>query len=310
VSSEQQEQVDQEPHGARRTQLAHMTESGWRRFWNRGGWWKALLVIAVYYGLYQLAGWLIGLAFGGLIDKHDFFANGLSTFIAVGAPIVVGSILLIVFALSLGWLKELFGPQPIRGSWWMWIGVVVVVLFNVLRFVSADYPGWDAGAVVAVLISGLFIGFAEEVLTRGFAVNLLRRGGYGERSVMLLSSLLFAAMHSGNIFSGQSPLAVGFTVVYTFAFGLVMYTALRVTGNLIWPILLHASTDPSLFLLTGGVDATGGSLHPGPLAGVAGLGNIVVMIVALIPLIFVRGRVDREAAYGLTPPPVKLSAEK
>ena len=27
-----------------------------------------------------------------------------------------------------------------------------------------------------------------------------------------------------------------------------MYLALRVTGNLIWPILLHATTDPTLFL--------------------------------------------------------------
>jgi hypothetical protein len=27
-----------------------------------------------------------------------------------------------------------------------------------------------------------------------------------------------------------------------------MYLALRVTGNLIWPILLHASTDPTIFL--------------------------------------------------------------
>ena len=29
-----------------------------------------------------------------------------------------------------------------------------------------------------------------------------------------------------------------------------MYLALRVTGNIIWPILLHATTDPSIFLLT------------------------------------------------------------
>lgn len=280
--------------------------SPWRRFWNRGGWWKALLVAAVYYGLYQLAGVLIDLVFGGLVDKRDFFANGISTFIALGAPILVGGVLLVVFALSLGWLKQLFGRQPIRGSWWMWIGVGIVVVFNLLRFLSADYAVWDGGAVVAVLVSGLFIGFAEEVLTRGFAVNLLRRAGYGERSVMLLSSLIFAALHSGNVLTGQSPLAVAFTVVYTFAFGLVMYAALRVTGNLIWPILLHASTDPSLFLLTGGVDTSSSAMHPGPLAGVAGLANFAIMIFALVPLIFVRGRVDRDAAYGLTPPAQQL----
>ena len=37
-------------------------------------------------------------------------------------------------------------------------------------------------------------------------------------------------------------------LVYTFAFGICMYLTLRVTGNLIWPILLHASADPSTFL--------------------------------------------------------------
>lgn len=284
----------------------HTAESGWRAFWNRGGWWKALLVVAVYYGLYQLAGLLIGLAFGHLVDKDDVFANAASVFFGIAAPILVGGILLVVFALSIGWLKELFGPQPIRGSWWMWIGVGIVVVFNILRFASVDYAAWDAGAVVAVLVTGLCVGFAEEVVTRGFAVNLLRRGGYGERSVMLLSSLLFAAMHSGNVLTGQNPITVAFTVVYTFAFGLVMYAALRVTGNLIWPVLLHASTDPSLFLLTGGVDATSGTLHPGPLAPIAGLENWFVMLFALVPLIFVRGRVDREAAYGLKAPEARL----
>lgn len=307
MSSEQHEQQVEQEHSERPVADAHATESGWRRFWNRGGWWKALLVIAVYYGLYQLAGYLLGLAFGGLIVKDAPFSNGVSAFLALGAPILVGSILLVVFALALGWLKGLFGPQPIRGSWWMWIGVGIVVVFNVLRYASVDYAGWNAGAVVGILISGLFIGFAEEVLTRGFAVDLLRRGGYGERSVMLLSSLIFAALHSGNVLTGQSPLAVAFTVVYTFAFGLVMYAALRVTGNLIWPILLHASTDPSLVLLTGAVDATSGTLHPGPLAGIAGLGNYAVMLFALVPLIVLRGRVDRAAAFGPSGP---TSAER
>ncbi|MFF1876966.1 CPBP family intramembrane glutamic endopeptidase [Leifsonia sp. NPDC058230] len=275
--------------------------SPWKRFWDRGGWWKALLVVAAYYGLYQLAALLISLAFGHLIDKDDVFANGLSVFFGVAASILVGSILLVIFALSLGWLKELFGRQPIRGSWWMWIGVAVVLVFNVLRFASVDYAGWNVGAVIAVLFTGLCVGFAEELLIRGFAVNLLRRAGYGERSVMLLSSLIFAALHSGNLLMGQNLVTVAFTVVYTFAFGITMYVALRVTGNLIWPILLHASTDPSLILLAGDIDATGGNLHPGPLAGVAGLGNIAVMIFAIIPLIFVRGRVDRERAYGIRP---------
>jgi len=275
--------------------------SPWHRFWNRGGWWKALLVAAVYYGLYQLFGLIINTLFGHLVNTGNPFADGVSVFIALAAPILVIGIVLVIFASSIGWLKELFARQPIRGAWWMWIGVGIVLFFNILRFASVDYGGWNVGAIFSVLFAGLCIGFVEELVTRGFAVNLLRRGGYGERSVMLLSSLIFAAMHAGNIFGGQNPLVVIITVVYTFAFGILMYTALRVTGNLIWPILLHASTDPGLILLTGAVDATSGTLHPGPLAGIAGLANYAVMLFAIVPLIFVRGRVDRQAAYGMTP---------
>ncbi|WP_022892914.1 CPBP family intramembrane glutamic endopeptidase [Agromyces subbeticus] len=278
------------------------SRSAWGRFWDRGGWWKALVLAAVYWGLYELAGLAIGALFGHLVDEN-VYANAQSVLITLAAPIVVAGLLLLLFAWSLGWLKELFGRQPIRGSWWMWAIVIVLVIFNILRFVSVDYAAWDAGAVVAVLVAGLCIGFTEELATRGFAVDLLRRGGYGERSVMLLSSLIFGLLHSGNILSGQPPLVVALTVGYAFAFGVIMYVTLRVTGNLIWPILLHASTDPSLILLSGGIDtAADSSLHPGPLVGIANLENGAVVVMAVIAIIFVRGRIDRTDVYGLREP--------
>ncbi len=65
----------------------------------------------------------------------------------------------------------------------------------------------------------------------------------------LVCSGIFAALHLGNVFTSDQGLAVTLLqVVYTFWFGLCMYLALRVTGNLIWPILLHATTDPTLIL--------------------------------------------------------------
>lgn len=57
-----------------------------------------------------------------------------------------------------------------------------------------------------------------------------------------------------------------------------MYLALRVTRTLIAPILLQASTDPSISM-----QAT----HPtaSPLAAFAGLGNIAVIAVGLVLLL-------------------------
>jgi len=273
---------------------APATDNGWRRFWSRGGWWRSLILVAGYYVLYQLG----SLLFGPLLASTDDLA--LQLVFGQALPIALGGVIIIAFALSTGWLRELFGPQPIRGSWWMWIAVAVVLLFNVLHFATVDYAEAGAGVVLAYLLSGLFIGFAEETLTRGLVVNLMRKAGYREIVVAVVSAALFAALHAGNLLTGQALGATLFQLVYTFAFGICMYLTLRVTGNLIWPILLHATTDPSTFLWVG---------YPtsGPVSVFAGLGNIVVIITGLVLLIFIRGRVG-QAARALPEPTAPASA--
>lgn len=253
--------------------------SRWRAFWERGGWWKAVALVVAYYVLYQLG----GLLFLPLLYGLEPSSAG-ALIVGFALPIALGGLLLVAFAISLGWLRELFAPQPIRGRGWMWIAVAVVLIFNVLRFAALDDDSAGLGLVAAWLVTGLCIGFAEEVLTRGYVVNLMRKGGHSEIATALVSAALFAAMHSGNLLDGQDLLTTAVQVLYTFAFGICMYLALRVTGNLIWPILLHASTDPSIFLLTA---------HPGagPLTAFAGLGNIAVILFGLLAIIFIRGRI-------------------
>ncbi len=110
----------------------------------------------------------------------------------------------------------------------------------------------------------------------------------------MVSAAIFAALHAGNLLTGQDLLPTLFQLVYTFAFGICMYLALRVTGTIIAPILLHASTDPSIFLQT---------MHPaeGGLTAVAGLGNIVVIVAGLVLMIFIRGRVGASAPDTFAP---------
>lgn len=256
------------------------TTSGWSQFWNRGGWWKAVIAAAVYLVLYEG----VGLLLDTVIPAPEP-GSAHEVLLRVGLPIAIGGVILVVFALSIGWLRELFARQPIRGRWWMWIAVGVVLIFNLLRFASIDYSAAGFALVAAWLLTGLFVGFAEETLTRGIVVNLMRRAGHPEIAVALVSAGTFALLHSVNLLAGQDAFTTAVQIVYTFAFGLCMYLALRVTGHLIWPILLHASTDPSIFLLTA---------HPGtgPLTSIAGFGNIAVIIVGLLLLVFIRGRVE------------------
>ncbi len=280
---------------------ATKTPSGWKAFWNRGTWWKALIAVAAYLVLFQLAGLLVGTLFGSMLTDGGLFGSVANVLITLTASLVIGAVILIAFSASVGWLRELFGPQPIRGRGWMWIAVAIGLYPIVLRLIGIDYGAYDVGVVIVTMLTGLLVGFTEEVATRGIAVKILRDSGMKEIGVAVISSALFALMHSTNLLSGMQPLTVGLTVVYTFAFGILMYLTLRVTGNLIWPILLHGLTDPTLFLATGAIDeATNGPQNA--FLTLAAPANYFVIGFAVIALFLIRGRVGdgiRPAAEGV-----------
>ena len=275
--------------------LPTRSQTPWRRFWERGDWWRALLLTVVYYGVYQLLSLLVGAVFGEEGGIRGAAGSAMDVFIGTALPIILGVGVLLAFAASLGWLKELFGPQPVRGRRWMWVGIVVVLVVNVSALLSVDFDDAGAALIASWLFTGLFVGIAEELLTRGFVVNLMRKAGRGEIVVALVSAGLFAAMHAGNFFTSDQDLpTTALQVVYTFFFGIIMYLALRLTGRLIWPILLHASTDPSLFLFS--EHATKGN----PLVIIPSFSTYLVIVTgAVLLIVFIvseRRRTRRAAA--------------
>jgi membrane protease YdiL (CAAX protease family) len=265
-------------------------ERGWRAFWNRGGWWKALIVVVVYLGVYQLLPILLLPLTRPMMDENMFATPG-SVFAGLALPVVLGSIVLLAFAWSLGWLpRPLFGRQPVRGRWWMWFAPVLVLVPIVLRLFGTDYAEYSAGVIVMTFVAGLFVGLSEELVTRGLVVTLMRKAGHAEWAVAAVSALFFALMHSVNALTGQALSTVGFTLLYTFAFGILMYLVMRVTGSIVWAMVLHGLTDPTTFLATGGVDKTGGAAAESPLLALTGPATIVLIVGALVLLIFIRGR--------------------
>ena len=275
--------------------------STWVAFWNRGGLWRAVLFAAVYLALYLGAGWVGGQLFGDRVDAENVFATPQSVFVALTLPLIVGSIVLAAFVFSVGWFKPLFARQPVGGRWWMWIAPVVIVASIVLRFLGIPYRDYGASVVLVTLATGLLIGFAEEILTRGIVVKMMRDAGHGEWIVMAVSSLIFALLHSANILSGMAATTVVVTVVYTFGFGVCMYLTLRATGNLIWPMLIHGMYDPTLFLATGGVDKVNDDAAPNTFLTLASPVNFVIITIGILGLILVRGRAQRTPDQMLAP---------
>lgn len=271
---------------------AEPSTSGWHSFWSRGGWWKALLFVVGYLVIYEVTGWLLTSLFMSESDGSNPLSSTRSVLIAIAAPLAMGAIVLLVFLRSARWPAATFTRQPVGGRWWMWIAVGLAIIPIVLRLFGIDYGAFAPGVVASMFLAGLLVGFTEELIYRGIVVKLLRDAGHREITVAVLSSLLFALSHSINAISGQPLATVAVTVVYTFGFGILMYLALRVTGSLVWPILLHALTDPTTILASGGIDEnTLGTDNV--FLSIASPFNYVIVLAGLLALFFIRGRVAR-----------------
>ena len=271
------------------TEAAAQHESGLRGFMNRGGAWRFLAYMVVYLAIYLASGWIVSKFVGDLATDPLLSSVG-TVFVQLTVGLIVGAIVLVSTAVYLGWTAELFGRQPIYRSWWMWIAPAVIATPILLRILGIEWGKNALPIVVLVLATGLLVGFVEELLYRGIAVKTLRNAGLGEWAVAALSSLFFALSHSINLLSGQSITTVGPTVVYTFAFGVLMYLTLRSIGFLVGAMILHGLTDPTTILASGGIDklTEGGSASG--LLDAAGIFTFALTAIGFILLIFIRGR--------------------
>lgn len=210
-------------------------------------------------------------------------------------PLVVSAAVLVIFARSTSLAAALFRRQPLRGRRWMWGVVVVVAGFNVLHLVSVDYAAIGTDVLAMWVLTCVLVGFTEEVLCRGLIVGLLRRASYPEGALAALSAGIFALLHAGNLVVGQTPLATGLQILLAFGTGICLYLALRVTGNLIWPILLHTTFDLGVFLRASWPASS-------PVAAVADAGNVAIFVVGIVAFFFIRGQVAGPASLSAASP--------
>ncbi len=270
---------------------SEQSQTGLRAFLNKGGFWRFLPVMVVYFAIYLPAGKVAALLADRSYSEADTLSSVGAVFIQLTAALIVGSIVLIAFTTFMGWNAEIFGRQSIYRSRWMWLAPVIILTPIILRVLGIDWGGPALSVVLMMLATGALIGFSEELLYRGVAVKMLRSGGHREFSVAAISSLLFGVSHSLNLFSGGALQTVATTVLYTVAFGVLMYLSMRVIGFIVGAMILHGLTDPTTFLATGGlpddVDATAVT----GLAAIGGQLTIVVILAGWIMACFIRGKV-------------------
>ncbi len=192
-------------------------------------------------------------------------------------PVGIGALALLLVTYFVGWWRPVFRDEDRAPRWTLLIPAFMAAAVLV-GLVTADWGARESSFIVWLLVGTLFVGIAEETLTRGLLLVGLR-GGMGEVGVWFWTSLVFGALHGLNIMFGQS---VGDTlrqIVFAFVIGSVLYACRRATGVLLVPIVLHWLWDFTTFMASGS-EATASTAAG--LQGVVAYGAVIVLIVALI----------------------------
>lgn len=200
--------------------------------------------------LYVLIAAVVANLLDPLAGDDDALSFIINTWLPVGVLIIIG----LLFARRAGWLREAWtSPSPFteRKRWWLL--AIPVVLVVQITLILLDVP-WSDRAVPVMLIflgGSLLIGIGEELYFRGiFRVAI--RGHHGELAALLITSIAFGLGHIvGYLFNGVPLPATVLAVAFLAMDGALFYGALRATGTLWVPILLHGLGDFARFMQLG-----------------------------------------------------------
>ena len=182
------------------------------------------------------AGW-VAVTLGAYGAARVFVADGdyrVPALLATAALAVSVALVLSVFRF---WRRAGFTPWRVARARALFAVPAIVVLFPLV----AGFAPVDAGSVGVLVLGYALTGFAEEGFFRGIMLEVLRP--LGPTRSIVLSSVLFGAVHLSNILIRGNPAVILSQAVGAACFGFG-YAALRYrTGTVVPLILLHFLTD-------------------------------------------------------------------
>ncbi|GAA5496396.1 hypothetical protein Rhal01_02579 [Rubritalea halochordaticola] len=189
-----------------------------------------------------------GIQYVSGIPYTEFFATAGNAWKSANASLAAGCVLLLAFAFWSRWDGIWRDDKPHRMTGVMWIAPVVFVLVMLSRLVFKLSAGVEMSLLLAIIVAGVGVGIAEELLFRGIILRALRNKGRSEAWAMLWCSVWFGLMHATNVFVGSPPLLVAGQCVLATLSGMTLYLFRRSRGWLLTGMIAHGIWDISTFL--------------------------------------------------------------
>ncbi len=160
--------------------------------------------------------------------------------------LAVAAVLLVITTSLLGWWRPaLFDRKRSHHKWPIFVPIVMA-LVAIANIVNTDWSKFDASFLFALIALGILVGFNEEIMARGLVLTAFR-SRLPEGWVWFFTSALFGGMHLINAALGAPIGTTLVQVLMASASGTAFYILRRVTGSLIWAMLLHGLWDVSVF---------------------------------------------------------------
>ncbi|WP_181762985.1 CPBP family intramembrane glutamic endopeptidase [Rhodococcus spelaei] len=231
--------------------------------------WIGIGVVLAYVVLGFLTKPFFHVDYTTIADSTDNLLNG------IVYPIGVGAVFAALLTTWFGWWRPAMTEARRCTRRWAILPPALLLLTAVVSLTGTDFGPMSGGYLLTLAVGVLIVGFTEELICRGLAV-VGYRGGLGEVWVWLLSSAAFGLMHATNALDGQSGRDTALQVAATFVIGTTLYMVRRITGSLVWAMLLHAVWDFSSLA----------SEHTS--SSTAGLSGVLVAATVLSTLLLVR----------------------
>lgn len=116
----------------------------------------------------------------------------------------------------------------------------VLILYTLLNWTKFDQDFKEYTSLLFLTIITTFIlAFAEEIFFRGYLYNVLKREGFSSYKSIIISSILFAGIHSVNVFRYEDIWSVINQVVFAIFIGMLLCSIFALTKNIIIVSLFH-----------------------------------------------------------------------